>query len=92
MIPMSSKLAATLVAFSSFASAVGAFVLSADAVPFGLNAYDVGLSLVWAGTIANFAVVAIRRDLIPGVTTGVGTEIPGTTETTTISTETKVNP
>ena len=92
MIPMSSKLAATLVAFSSFASAVGAFILSADQVPFGFNAFDTGLSLVWAGTIANFAVVAIRRDLIPGITTGVGTEPQGVTTTTTVSEETKVNP
>ena len=72
--PMTSKVAAYLVALSSFCSAVGAFILSADAVPFGLDAYDAGLSLVWVGTFSNFGVVAIRRDLIPGVTTGVGTE------------------
>jgi len=85
---MTSKLAASLVTLSSFASAVGAFILSADAVPFGFNAFDVGLSLVWAGTIANFAVVAIRRDLIPGWTTGIGTEPPtGTVTTTTVSEE-----
>ena len=84
-IPMTSKLAAYLVTISSFTSAVGAFILSADAIPFGLSAYDWGLSLVWVGTIANFAVVAIRRDLIPGISTGVGTEpASGHSVTTTV--------
>ena len=73
-IPLSSRVAGWLVTFSTFTAAVGAFILSADSVPFGLDAYDVGLSLVWAGNIANFAVVALRRNVVPGVTSGVGTE------------------
>ncbi len=77
--PMTSKVAATLVAVSTFAVAVGTFLISADKAPFGIDAYDTGLALNWAGIIANFAVVSIRRDLIPGWTTGVGTEpTPGT--------------
>ena len=84
-IPMSSRLAGHLVTFSTFAAAVGAFILSADEVPFGLDAYDVGLSLVWAGTIANFAVVAIRRNAVPGITTGIGTEPIGETQTSSVT-------
>lgn len=75
-IPFSSRLAAWLVTFSTFVAAVGAFILSADEVPFGLDAYDVGLALVWAGNIANFAVVALRRNAVPGITSGVELEKP----------------
>ena len=84
-IPMSSKLAGWLVTFATFAASVGAFILSADEVPFGWDAYNVGLSLVWAGAIANFAVVAIRRNAVPGITTGIGTEPAVTTETSSVS-------
>ena len=73
-IPLSSRVASYLVTFSTFVAALGAYLLTADQVPFGWDAFDVGLSLVWAGNVANFAVVALRRNAIPGVTTGVGTE------------------
>ena len=91
-IPMSSRLAGHLVTFSTFAAAVGAFILSADEVPFGLDAYDVGLSLVWAGTIANFAVVAIRRNAVPGITTGIGTEPIGETQTSSVTVTKSTDP
>lgn len=71
---MTSKIAAWLVTLAQAASAIGAFLLSADEAPFGINAYDAGISLVWFGTIATFVVVAIRRNLIPGTTTGSGNE------------------
>lgn len=73
-IPLSSKFAGWLVTAGTFAAAVGTFLISADEAPFGWDGRDVGLLLNWFGIIANFAVVAIRRNAIPGVTTGVGTE------------------
>ena len=56
------------------ASAIGAFLLSTETAPFNINPDDAGLALVWFGTIATFVVVAIRRNLIPGTTTGSGNE------------------
>lgn len=71
---MTGKVSKVLITLAQIANATGAFILSADAVPFDLDAADIGLSLVWFGTIATFAVVAIRANLIPGVTTGIGNE------------------
>lgn len=73
---MSSGLASVLVTISTFTIATGTFLMTADRAPFGWDATDAGLTLNWIGIIANFAVISIRRDLIPGVTTGVGTEKP----------------
>ena len=55
-------------------SGVGAFLLSADAAPFGIDAYNLGLSMVWAGTIVTIVGTTLRANWLPGVTTGVGHE------------------
>lgn len=73
---MTEKLAKFLITLGQTANGIGAFITTADRVPFGLDATDVGLSLIWFGTFATIAVVAIRANLIPGVTTGVGNEVP----------------
>lgn len=78
---MTSQLSKFLITIAQIANGVGAFVLSADAVPFGLDAMSVGLAFVWTGTIATIVVTAIRGNWIPGVTTGVGNE-EGVTTTT----------
>ena len=84
---MTEKLAKWLITLAQTANGIGAFIVSADRVPFGLDASDVGLSLIWVGTFATIAVLAIRQNLIPGVTTGVGREQPPTwTFTATTST------
>jgi len=71
---MTGKVAAGLVFIAQVCTGIGALILTADEVPFGLDAHDVGLSLVWASNIATVIVVAIRRNLVPGVETGIGDE------------------
>lgn len=84
-IPLSSTVAAWLVVVGQICSGVGAMILTADAVPFDLDARDVGLSLVWVANIASIVVVALRKDVVPLITSGVGTEPPaGVTTTTTV--------
>lgn len=89
---MTGTLARFLATIAQIASGAGAFILSADAVPFGLDARDVGLACVWAGTFATIAVIAIRGNWLPGITTGIGTEPQGTTTTTTVSEATTTIP
>jgi hypothetical protein len=71
---MTGNIHRVLVTIASAAAAIGAFVLSADKVPFGMDAYDIGLTLVWIGSIANIVATVIRANWIPGVTTGTGNE------------------
>ena len=73
-VPLTSVTAAWLVTIGQICSGVGALILTADEVPFGLDARDVGLSLVWASNIASIIVVALRKNVIPGIQSGVGTE------------------
>lgn len=91
-IPMSSQLARFLGTVGQIANGIGAFMLSADAVPFGLDAYDVGLAFVWTGSISTLIVIAIRGNWIPVITSGVGNEVQGTVATTTVTQETKNTP
>lgn len=71
---MTANIHRVLVTVASIATAVGAFLLGADKVPFDLDAQDIGLSLVWAGTIVNIIATALRANWVPGWTTGVGHE------------------
>jgi len=71
---MSETVYKAVLTVSQVAAAVGAFVLSADAVPFGFDAYDVGLAMVWLGTIAGIIATVWRANWIPGITTGIGNE------------------
>ena len=89
---MTGQLSKFLITLAQIANGIGAFITTADKVPFGLDASGVGLSLIWFGTFATICVVAIRGNWIPGIQTGIGNEAQGTTETTTLRTETKVNP
>lgn len=63
-----------LVTLSSIASLVGAYIVSADQVPFGWDAFDVGLTLIWTGGIATIVSTSLRENWLPGVNSGVGTE------------------
>ncbi len=73
-IPLSSQVAGWLVTISTFTAGVGTFLLTANEAPWGLDAHNIGLTLSWIGVISNLAVVALRRDAVPGITSGVGTE------------------
>lgn len=75
-IPLSSQVAAWLVTLGQVCSGIGALILTADDVPFGLDPRDIGLSLVWVSNIATIVVVALRKNVVPGITSGVGTEGP----------------
>jgi len=72
---MTSKLSKGLITLAQIANGIGAFFLSANTVPFGLDAHDAGLALVWFGTIATICVTALRGNWIPGITTGTGNEV-----------------
>lgn len=89
---MTGQLSKFLITLAQIANGVGAFFLSADTAPFGIDPSDVGLTLVWCGTIATIIVTALRGNWIPGVTTGVGNEDPSVTKITTLKTETKETP
>lgn len=73
-IPFSGNWHKTIVTIGSIASGIGAFLVSSDTVPFGWDAYDIGLSLIWLGTIANIVSTAIRANVVPGVTSGTGVQ------------------
>lgn len=73
---MTGALSKWLIAAAQAAGAIGTLMVTADKVPFGLDAFDVGLSLIWFGQGATIIVAAIRGNVIPGVTTGVGNEKP----------------
>jgi hypothetical protein len=71
---LTGTLSKILITLAQVANGVGAFFLSADTAPFDLNPDDIGLTLVWVGTISTIVVTAIRGNWIPGITTGVGNE------------------
>ena len=75
-IPLSSKVAAWLITAGQIASGLGALLLatSPESMPFGFNPYDFGLALVLASNVATVIVVALRKNVVPLVTSGVGTE------------------
>ena len=75
-IPLSSRVASWLVVAGQIASGIGALLLATDpsAMPFGLDAYDYGLTLVFLSNIATVIVVALRKNVVPGLTSGQGTE------------------
>lgn len=73
-IPLSSKFAAWLVTLSQFAGLAGTYFLTSDNLPFGWNAYNVGLALIVAGQLATFAVTALRKNLVPLISSGTGLE------------------
>jgi hypothetical protein len=73
-IPLSSAVASWLVTAGQILSGVGALILATDQMPWGIDAYDVGLSLVFASNIATVIVVALRKNVVPGVTSGQGAQ------------------
>lgn len=73
---MTGQIHKIIVTVSSLGTGIGAFILGTDTVPFGLDAYDWGLSLIWTGTILNIVATVVRANWIPGTTTGVGNEPP----------------
>ena len=75
-IPLSSAVASWLVTAGQIASGVGALLLATDpaSMPFNLDPYNIGLTLVFASNLITVVVVALRKNLVPGVISGSGTE------------------
>lgn len=75
-IPLSSAVASWLIAAGQIASGLGALLLATDptSMPFDVDPYDLGLSLVFASNVATVIVVALRKNVVPLVTSGQGTE------------------
>jgi hypothetical protein len=73
-IPMPSAVAAWLTMIGQAAAAIGALLLATEpsAVPFGIDPFDFGLTLVFASNVATAVVVALRKNLLPGITSGSG--------------------
>lgn len=73
---MTSTFHKVAVTIASIATGIGAFLIGADpdSIPFDTNPEDVGLTLIWIGTIVNIVATVIRANWLPGVTTGVGLE------------------
>lgn len=63
-----------LVTAASIATAIGAYIVGAETVPFDLDAQDVGLALIWSGTIVNIVATAVRANWIPGIATGIAND------------------
>ena len=73
-IPLSSRVAAWLITAQQILGGVGTLILTTDQMPWGIDAYDVGLALMIAAQVATIITVALRKNVVPGVTSGVGTE------------------
>ena len=73
-IPMSSTVSSWLITLGQVTSALGAMLLVADpeSVPFGLDAYQIGVTCVFISNLATAIVVGLRKNIIPGVTSGSG--------------------
>lgn len=91
-IPLSSKLAAYLVTLGTFTTSVGTYLLAGGEMPFNWGDYshDIGLTMNLIGLFSTYLTVALRRDSLPFVTSGVGTE-PAASTTTTLEVKKTIN-
>jgi hypothetical protein len=94
-IPLSSQVAGWLANAAFVCTGFASVLALADPLILGIS-QEVLLRVVGilglTASLLGVLVVMLRRNQVPIVTSGVGLEVPGVTETTTLTTETKVTP
>lgn len=92
---MTGTLHRTITILAAIAVMFAGIVIITDPSSLGVSAGTWKLVSGWialgSGVLSGLATV-IRANLFPGVSTGIGNELPGIVKTTTVATETKVNP